>query len=237
MRNLKLLVFYLALLPLAMLTVPVAAQIRTPGVTLGDWFKYSVTFGGNGTAPPPLFEDFIEVQWVRVQVISVSGTNVTEQATRHYLNGSETIHSGWVDVDTGNYTDRYSGSIDFISGNLSVGDVIYSSPESINAIITATGLRAYPGGTRETNYAPYYAGPWKVDYYWDRSTGAVVEHFANYEYQDGADKRISSILFILVDSGVWVVPEFSPMLLLALFVTLPLVAVVYKRKQPKTPAR
>jgi hypothetical protein len=76
-----------------------AGPTRNAGVHPGDWFNYSVTIGGNGTLPPGNW--LVGLKWDLVQVTDVSGTKVTEQATRHYQNGSETILSEWVDVNTG----------------------------------------------------------------------------------------------------------------------------------------
>jgi hypothetical protein len=135
------------------LTQPViceAGQTRTAGVHPEDWFKYSITLGGNGTIPPDSWAfPFVGAEWSLVRVTDVSGTNVTEQSTRHYQNGSETTYSFWVDVNTGEYFGRSWG--EFIAANLSVGDAIYTHDS--NPVITATGSRAYPDGARETTYA------------------------------------------------------------------------------------
>lgn len=162
-----------------------AGSPRNVGVHLGDWFNYSVTISGNDILPPDNF--MVGLEWDLVQVTSVSGTNVTEQATRHYQNGSEIIINGWVDVNTGESSARAYG--DFIAANLSVGDAVYTN-FPYDMVITATEPRAYPDGTRETNYAGSAC--------WDRSTGAIVESLL----QEGAD---TTIQFTLVDSGVWVV--------------------------------
>jgi len=216
---------------LAQSVVCTAGLTRNVGVHPGDWFRYSVTIGGNGTLPSGNW--LVGLEWVLVQVTGVSGTNVSEQATRHYQNGSEVILSEWVDVNTGESSVR--AWLDFVAANLSVGDAIYTN-FSYDLVITTTEQRAYPDGTRETNYAIDPTGTYCDR--WDRSTGAFVEFFETDTWQEGADTMILTIQFTLVDSGVWVVPEFSTWApLLALFTAFALVAVIYKRKQLKTPTR
>jgi len=241
MKNLKLLIFCLALLSFAMLAVPVAAQTRTVGVQSGDWFKYVVTVGGDITTIPPPFDVLIGIQWMKVQVTGVSGTNVTGQMTIHYQNGTETIVNGWVDVETGSgetgtmFSD-WNGFL--IAANLGEGDTTYTSRNIMT--INSTIDRSYPGGARATNlvHRSGHSGEdyfWD-DFYWDKSTGAMVEMDTNLVFLQGDTYVVMPLHIILVDSQVWVVPEFSPMLMLALFATLTLVAVVYKRKQLKTPS-
>jgi len=229
---------------LAQSVICTAGSTRNVGVQVGDWFNYSVTLGGNLTLPPDNW--LVGLEWDLVQVTDVSGTNVTEQCTRHYQNGSETIINSWVDVSTGESSAHAWG--DFIAADLSVGDAIYANSSArgyyYNLVITATEPRMYPDGTRETNYA---IDTWGVDCYteytWDRSTGVMVGVFEKgttlENWQDGGykDTRIYTLQFTLVDSKVWVVPEFSTWApLLALFAAFTLVA-VYKRKQLKTPTR
>lgn len=211
-----------------------AGSTRNVGVHPGDWFKYNITIGGNGTVPPSL----AAVDWILVQVTSVSGTNVTERATFHWRDVTEMPPPAdyWVDVNTGEGDGAAWG--DFIAADLGVGDAVYTNLTSKYApVVTAIEPKAYPDGARETNYAIDNQGVDCYDcYYWDRSTGARVEHLYSSRGQEGANTIIQTIQYTLVDSGVWVVPEFpvwAP--LLALFAAFTLVAVAYKRKQLKTP--
>jgi hypothetical protein len=225
MKKLKLLVFCLALLPFIMLMVPVAAQATTVGVGPGDWFKYGVTASWNSTMPPSGFEQFAGLQWVKVLVTAVSGTEIAGRATWHYQNGSETTDSGQVDVKTGagNLTDS------FIAANLGAGDTTYTNT-NVN-IITSTTARTYLGHMIETNYAQGQDGP---DFYWAQSTGAMVEMNYNTTILQGADTVIVSVHVTIVDSGTEVVPEFPLLMLPAVFAALTLAAVILRRKSKTT---
>lgn len=220
-----------------MLTTNVAAQTRTVGVNVDDWFKYTITVRGNSSSLNNTYDVF---KWMKVQITGVSGTNVTGQTTIHYQNESETTNDGWVDVETGNGGGSSGGLTGFVlAANLGVGDTIYTNPIPLPGSITinSTADRTYPGGARATNHAQYTSnsasGSLVLDYYWDKLTGAMVETDYNITAQQGADTVVMSLQYILADSGAWVVPEFSSMLMLALFVTFTLVAVIYKRKQPR----
>lgn len=205
-----------------------AGPTRAVGVGPGEQFRYAVALSWNSTTPPSsdsIYTTFAGMQWANVQVTGVSGTNVSGQMTMHYQNGNETTSSGWVDVESGDSNGGMSSII--VAANLGVGDETYLLENVM--IINSTADRTYPGGARATNYAEYAAvGPSFVEnFYWDKATGAAVERDINSTSQQGADTVLTSLQLTLVDSGAWVVPEFSPMMLLALFTAFTLVAVTY----------
>jgi hypothetical protein len=236
MKKLTILALCLTLLSLIMFTVPVAAQATTVGVGPGDWFKYGVTESGNSTVMHPL-------QWEKVQVISVSGTNVTAQGTWHYQAGDEQTFEGQVDVETGegNLTSL------FIAANLSAGYAvsIFEISGTISTTIDSTTNRTYSSGARETNHVQYSSNntfgseldSYLFNDYWDKSTGALVEMDESLIMKQGADTTIYTQKSILVDSGAWAVPEFPLLMLPMLFAALTLAVVAYKRRQPKISTR
>ncbi len=70
-----------------------------------------------------------------------------------------------------------------------------------------------------------------LNYYWDKSTGILVELSevvvtVAYDYV-----TTSSLLSRITDSNVWIVPEFPSFLILPLFMIATLLAVIiYRRK-------
>jgi len=64
------------------------AQVRTAGVSEGDWFKYGFSFQWdselNMTSEDFPFADFLDGEWVTLTIQDVSGTNVTVQFTIHH---------------------------------------------------------------------------------------------------------------------------------------------------------
>lgn len=161
--------------------------VRIPGVKTGDWAKYSFAFNyssndpTNPISPPGGYGD---VEYVKVEVLSVSGTNITFKAILHFENGTESATVVWEDVSSG-----IMGGLLFIGANLTAGDALF--PIVGSPVINATLTRTYAGAEREVNYVgmlqnntgPYgLVGLMKADVYWDRTSGIVAEMTEEINY-------------------------------------------------------
>jgi len=70
-----------------------------------------------------------------------------------------------------------------------------------------------------------------MDAYWDKATGVLVEFSWLQFNESGGYTTEESLFYQLVDTNLWVVPEFPSFLLLPLFMTATLLAIiVYRRK-------
>jgi len=194
------------------LVVAASAQTRTVGVSVGNAFRYSVTVSWSSTDPnatPP--SDLIEVnntQSEEVNVIAISGTNVTAQITYYFKNGTETTLGGWLDVNTGN---NKNITIFFVSANLTVGDSMYNSSSANTYIINETVPRTYSGVERDTNHLnvpPSSPGTQSTDVYWDKSTGVLVEILFEITNRTGTYTTTESESLQIISSDLWTVPEF-----------------------------
>ena len=244
----------------AMAVVSVAAQTRVPGVSAGDWFKYGdITFSWssndpNATWPPTGYEmewteEINETEWMRLSVEDVSGTNITFQATLYFKNGTDIIRSGWIDIDTGDSSNDTAETMDMglcaIPANLDANDTIYASgPSFTHMNITERIVRTYPDGVRETNHLNMtyaYSQDEKdffgsANFYWDRSTGILVEMSYEYIIQAGELLTTCSLLLRTTESNVWVVPEFPTWTsILLILIVLTIAVVIYKRRILITP--
>jgi hypothetical protein len=77
-----------------------------------------------------------------------------------------------------------------------------------------------------------------MNYYWDRSTGVLVEWSIEAANQTGDYLTTWSALMRITESNVWVIPEFptwTSMLLILIVFTV--ATVIYKRRLTKTPIR
>jgi len=272
----------------AMVLTSVAAQPRVPGVAEGDWFKYediSVEWSSNdpnATFPPPdweWLEEMNETEWMLLTVGDVSGTNITCQFIEHFKNDTERIRSGYIDIDTGNCSKDTAETADMtftaISANLDVNHTLYTSGEYSTWKINETIVRTYPDEVRDTNHINmtweyswtdpelgwYYYYYFSMNWYWDRTTGILVEGSFEEIIQEGGYviplgrstgilvedslEKIAqeveyettwSALFRITDSKVWVVPEFLTWTSILLTFTILTVAIaIYKRRLFKTP--
>jgi len=219
--------------------VTAPAQTRTVGVLEGDWFKYGdISFDWNSNDPNATISDpdWNETEWMMILIIDVSGTNITGQKTVHYKNGIEEISGGFVDIDTG---DGENATTMIISANLGVNDALYTSGDFSNWKINETVVRAYPGGVRDTNhlnvtfelsYMDFYQYM-SMNYYWDKSTGIIVEMSVEEIHQTGDYTTNASLGFKTTESNVWTVPEFPSFIILPLFMVTSLLIVIFCRKK------
>jgi hypothetical protein len=237
------------------------AQPRTVGVFEGEWFRHgeiSVNWESNDTSAsfPPYgwewLEEWNETEWMTVTVESISGTNITSEVTQHFNNGSDKIRPGWIAIDSGNSSDYTNDTMDMtfmlISANLDENDTLYTSGDFSSWTINETITRNYPDTIRETNHlnltweysysnfiSVYYYH--SMNYYWDRSTGILVEWSMQVINHTGQYLTNWSIFSRITDSSVWVIPEFhhAVSLLFGIIITTAVVISV-KRKLVKSPS-
>jgi len=227
------------------LVVAVSAQTRTVGVSVGNKFRYDRTAHWSSNDPnatPSSSPDYARAleynntQWREFTVTAISGTNVTGQLTNHYKNGTEDTTGGWIDVSTG-----MGANLTFflISANLTAGDSL-GTYGPYNTTITETVSRTYLGGVRDTNHIKLTSPVIGTQsFYWDKSTGVVVELLMETTTNMGAYTTTSSMGYQIVSSDLWVVPEFptwTPLLLILISVTSATI-VIARQKQPKRPLR
>lgn len=150
----------------------ISAEISV-GVKEGDWIEYKVTYTGT----PP--EDY--PTWLKMEVLSVQGTNVTLDATIKYLNGTQKTESLTVDLEKG------APDLVIIPADLNTGDTFYSGDEDVGDItISGVEERTYAGARRTVVYATVLG----IEFYWDRATGVALEatqSLANYTQNMKAD--------------------------------------------------
>lgn len=89
---------YLKIVPLMILVVVlisptlVRAANYNVGVKVGDWVKYgqvTVTWSGNVTEPSYVTDEE-KIDWLKMEVESISGTTVSFNVTAHLNNGTQT---------------------------------------------------------------------------------------------------------------------------------------------------
>jgi hypothetical protein len=231
-----------------------SAQERVVGVTAGDWFEYDVVdISWSSNDPDAMFppsgnewlKDMNETEWTQTSVVNVSGMNITCQSTTHFKNGTEETSGGYIDIDTGTNVNM---TFMAISANLDVNDTIYASGYYSSLAINETIVRTYPDTVRDTNHLNVTRGPnsWTINeteyyyyyamnFYWDKSTGILVEDSFEEINQTGEYLTTWSALFKISQSNIWVVPEF-PMWTSMLLILPALTVTIYicKRRPLKT---
>jgi len=135
----------------------VASAEIVVGVKPGDWIEYNVTFTGD----VPMEHD---VTWCKIEVTAVEGKSVYVDITSRYADGSNETVSSTVKLDT-----RQIGEAFIIPANSNKGDTF----SSYEGTITMSGVeeKSCVCATRSV----IYANTSETMFYWDRSTGFLVE--------------------------------------------------------------
>ena len=259
MKNLKILAFLTLLFLLAISSVSgILAQTRSPGVTVGDSYKYTyslnLTMSDSDFLLPTLFEQLTQeakaIDWTQITITSISGSSVTAQILTQFKNGTQQSGTGVTDVATGD------GNLTMflISANLNPQDQIFSgnSADVINETITIT----YPSTERQVNHQEitmHYdvtqeelsgfniTGPLQQtntqNIYWDKQTGSLVEMSYNMTTRSEQINADISVKVKLIESNVYTVPEFPAMIMvIAIVVLTTMVVAKFRSKLRARPA-
>ena len=227
-----------------------AIEADLVGVKVGDWVKYGVSCEGDQHLwNTPLLNYFLpeDVDWVEVEVLSVSEPNVTVRETIHRFDGEErnttsTINPGKTMYLTYRYvipakvTEGYKFPID-----RKTYDPITKSWKTVYELsINTTASRSYNGVTREVNILKtswlvpvldVYIENLTVIDVWDRVTGFLLEKKWQSYWLGFENAPMSVVSMILTETNLWKIegttqPNWSQGLLGLLGVAVVLSAVV-----------
>lgn len=188
-----------------------ALVTRVPGVKAGDWARYALAFDYSTTdsnppiTPPP--PDLVDVDYYKLEVLSVNGSVINFQAIARLKNGTE-IPSNM----STNVQGPSMGPPFFIAANLSAGDAIYPTPPS--PTINVTLSRMYAGMVREVNFLiaendanspPGFKMHSTLQMYWDRATGIFDEWLQTAQLERISDHTMTllSIHLMMTETNIW----------------------------------
>jgi hypothetical protein len=154
--------FALLIVLIVIVPVAVSAEILV-GVKQGDWIEYQV----NVTGTPPPDHNII---WARMEITDVQGGDINLNITTRFSNGTLLNEAITLNLETGQLGDDF-----IIPANLTVGDTFYDKTEG-NIMISGAEERTYAGATRTV----VYANTSQTKFYWDKSTGILVEATSSY---------------------------------------------------------
>ena len=210
MSKLKLLTAILAITLMLSIVLPVLAVAYNPGVTAGQYVKY-----GNFVGVGPGAESFNEYAWLKLQVMDVSGKEVTFLSTSQFKNGTAISGNGtisvWnVEVGTEDGVPSTQGPI--IAVSLNQGDPI---PPSNTYSVNRTETRVYLGNSRTVNIldasisTPDYNTT--LNYVYDKSSGMLLESTTQTVTQDDSSPVTTAISYNIIDTNIFeATPSPSP---------------------------
>jgi alpha-tubulin suppressor-like RCC1 family protein len=153
----------------------VCVEAGNIGIKAGDWIKVEYI----GALPDEQPYD----EWLKLEFLSVEGTNASVQVTMHMSDGTEQSVTAPVDLGEGDGEALgLSGVV--VSANLTTGDSVCMTGYS-NVTIEGETTRTYAGARRTVVYASTslsipYQDEDQLTYYWDKLTGVVVEVATTY---------------------------------------------------------
>jgi hypothetical protein len=166
------------------LETPTLAAGSSVGVQVGDWMEYgdvSASWVGAGTEPNYITE-IKRIDWMKAEVQSVSGTNVSVKATTHYKNGTDKTEMFVSDVaNVGVPGGEVPMSILIIPAGLGKGDTFSMlSGIRVNVVLNDTVSRVYVGESRSVNLCNLTSSDavwttFRSSIYWDQLTGVLLE--------------------------------------------------------------
>ena len=174
------------------------------GVKGGDWVKYEGSASG---FEPDEFLDLSQMEWMRGEVLGVSGTTVTVHMTAHHKNGSESVQKLVGDVATA------SGNLTFMimPAGLEKGDafpIAMFDLGQVSLFINDTVSRTYIGVSRSVNVLSLSVSEnfvsLEVAGYWDQATGVLME----LSMQVSALNENMQMSFKAIETNMWSVGGF-----------------------------
>jgi len=220
-----------------------AASSRTwaPGVSKGDFFYYEMygvytSSKANATIKVPPFEHN-NTDWVRIDIIGVSGSIVYQVYTLHFKNGTESKFDLQTDLtpsSAGSFNPTKTG-VPLCAANLGVGDPL----PTVQFTLNETLIRTYPSGERETNLVSWDSPEDWGRCYFDKKTGILVELYRVHKFTNRVTgEAIEKADHVeLTRSNLWEITEFpttlAPIFIAIITVTLLLLAIA-TRKQKST---
>jgi len=212
------------LLTVAFVTPVFAVEYNT-GVSVGQWVKY-----GDYVVTTPA-ESLISPDWSMMEVIGVSGKEVTLRITGAYMNGtaippSEVICN--IDVGRPNEWQRY-----LIAADLNQGDKILNTATADT--INKTETRTILGASRSVNILNFTYSAAGQDmtftYIYDKASGMNLEFEMKIKIIEQAVTYTNS--YRIIDSNIFdcePIPEFSSGTLLAILLLVVAVIVMFYQK-------
>jgi hypothetical protein len=166
-RRIALHLICLAVLVTVLFSAVASAEIAV-GVKKGYWIEYHVT--ATGDVP-----EGHDITWSKIEVTDVEGKNISVTITSRDSDKIELSENHTLNLETGQIGDSF-----IIPANLNAGEN-FTSLEG-NITISEVKEKSYAGATRKI----VYANTSQTQFYWDRSTGVLVEAYSSYPDPDFA---------------------------------------------------
>jgi hypothetical protein len=209
MTKKKLLIVPMLLLLLCVSAFIIVAFSTNPavGVRGGNSFTYYMgadytSTQSNATVQVPEFEAN-NTDWVRINIISTSGSIINSSYTLHYKNGTDQYITGQTDVSHNiwNFSHFEFRGVPICPANLNAQDKASSLDLTINETLTRMVL----GQRRQLNHITWNSTLERGDLYFDRMTGMLVEMYRAHAFvnRETGEAVTKGDIIKLTSTNVW----------------------------------
>jgi len=203
-------------------TAPTPPEVQV-GVKAGDWIKVEYTITGWPAGQPC-------PEWLKVEFLTVEGTNATVRVTMHISDGTEQNATVPVIIGAGG-GEAFGLSGFVIPANLTAGDTVYISGYG-NITIEGETTRTYAGASRTVVYASFSQYGTQLTYYWDKQTGVMVEASTTSGSVTATAKATETNLWQPAPSGFPIEPIY--IIAIAIIISIIIVAAILLIRKRKT---
>jgi len=213
------------------LTKFVAVAVSAPpevrvGVKAGDWIKVEYTISGWPSGQP-------YPEWLKVEFLSVEGTNATVRVTMHMSDGTEQNATAPVIIGAGG-GEAFGLSGFVIPANLTIGDTVYITGYG-NVTIEGEATRTYAGASRTVVHASFSQYGTQLTYYWDKQTGVMVEASVTSGGMTGTAKATETNMWEVAPSGLLIEPTYILAIIIIIIAAATIAIIVRRKKTPEKP--
>lgn len=225
-------VFFLLLmfvLSISLIVFPVC--YATFGVKVGDWAKYEITTSVDEGSQDLLEElSDVDIDWLSMEVKTVSNESVVLELTAHFINGTEKTET----------SDK--NELGFIvESDLEEGDSILAPYIEQDLTIDSTLSREYAGANRVVNLIEISSGEgFNTSYrsYFDQKTGILCEMSLSLKLDILGEHYESSLSYKLIETnafGISIIDQkwFYPVLFLGLLGVGLTIVILYRHSSQK----
>ena len=219
-----------------------SAQSVVAGVSKGETFEYSYSLLWTSTdsspTPPSDLVEYNNTQKIQFKITNVEGSDISVDFIRIFNNGTQTVESGSIDIESGTVSVPYGFLI--IGANLNKNQQVY--PTGGHQVITDTVTRSFAGVQREINVISSEDSTEKTTIDFDRAKGVALDYLFEIRETSGNDNIVSTETLTNTNSNDWGVASSTlPLPLIAIVIVIVAIVIVVvaitvfrKKQKPNT---
>jgi hypothetical protein len=219
-----------------------SAQSVVAGVSKGEVFDYSYNLIWTSTdpsaTPPNDLAQYNNTQKIELKITDVSESIISADFIRLFYNGTQTVQSGSINIESGTATIPFGFLI--VSANLNKDQKVY--PTGGHQVITDTVMRSYASGQRETNVMSGGDSSETTTIDFDKVKGVAFDYSYEIRSTSGDFNIVSTETLTSTNSNEWAVASSTMfnatsiivIVIVSILIVLAAIVVFQKRRNRKT---